>query len=89
MSACTLDSYYEKQLQLQSKIFGPVRSEFYTFSPVRSVWSGPKNIHNRYIVYNEQTNQLSMRVQALANDRLQGKSVENHCVTTQNTSVHH
>ena len=25
---------------------GPVRSEFYTFSPVRSVWSGPKNIPN-------------------------------------------
>ena len=24
-----------------------VRSEFYTFSPVRSVWSGRKNIHNR------------------------------------------
>ena len=23
---------------------GPVRSEFYIFSPVRSVWSGPKNI---------------------------------------------
>ena len=29
------------------KKFGPIRSEFYTFSPVRSVWSGPKNIHNR------------------------------------------
>ena len=29
---------------------GPVRSEFYTFSPVRSVWSGPKNIPNRYAI---------------------------------------
>ena len=25
---------------------GPVWSEFYTFSPIRSVWSGPKSIHN-------------------------------------------
>ena len=28
------------------KISGPVQSEFYTFSLVQSVWSGPKNIHN-------------------------------------------
>ena len=26
---------------------GPVRSEFYTLSLVRSVWSDPKSIHNR------------------------------------------
>ena len=25
---------------------GPVQSEFYTFSLVQSVWSGPKSIHN-------------------------------------------
>ena len=28
---------------------GPVRSEFYALSPVRSVWSGPKIIHYRFI----------------------------------------
>ena len=28
---------------------GPVRSEFYTFSPVRSVWSGPKIIHYHFM----------------------------------------
>ena len=29
------------------KISGPVQCEFYTFSPVWSTWSGPKNIHNQ------------------------------------------
>ena len=30
---------------MRNKQSGPVRSEFYTFSPVRSIWSGPKIIH--------------------------------------------
>ena len=30
---------------MHNKQSGPVRSEFYTSSPVRSIWSGPKIIH--------------------------------------------
>ena len=31
---------------MHTKQSGPVQSEFYTFSPVQSIWSGSKNIHN-------------------------------------------